>query len=213
MNTSKMSESTVLRTFFIITLVCLVAWLLGVVGLWWLLGLAGVSLNLVGMIEALSTAVAAAAVFGAGFIAYRELSEVANSRHLDIADRLFDELNSPENIDARRWVFQNLSENLEEGIKNMNDEDRAAIKRVLNSLDRVAFLTQSGWIPDEVIMPWIHPMIAKSWVKLEPYVLYEREYRKEPYYYRFAGELAKRCTEWRKKNRITNEIDWMNDTL
>ncbi len=95
----------------------------------------------------------------------------------------------------------------------MTDEDREAMKRVLNSLDRVAFLTHSGWIPDEVIMPWMHPMIAKSWEKLEPYVKYERERRNEPYYYRYAGELAERCRIWRLKNLENPTIKWIENAI
>lgn len=169
--------------------------------------------GLIATIEALSTALAAAAVFGAGYIAYRELSEVANSRYMDIADRLFDELNSPENIEARRRIFQNLHANPTIGLKKLSAKDRDAMKMVLNSLDRVAFLTQSGWIPDDLVMPWMHPMIAKSWEKLEPYVLYERERRNEPYYYQYAGKLAERCTQWRQKNLTDTTTNWVDNAL
>jgi len=171
--------------------------------------------NLTGTLEALSTAVTAAAVFGAAYIAYQELSEVANTRYMDIADRLFGELNSPENIAARRRIFQNLEDDPAVGLKNLGREDREAMKKVLNSLDRVAFLTQSGWIPDDLIMPWMHPMIAKSWEKLEPYVLYERERRNEPYYYEHAGRLAERCKQWRAENLITEEQNtrWVDNAL
>ncbi len=171
--------------------------------------------NLTGTLEALSTAVTAAAVFGAAYIAYQELSEVANTRYMDIADRLFGELNSPENIAARRRIFQNLDDDPAAGLKNLGREDREAMKKVLNSLDRVAFLTQSGWIPDDLIMPWMHPMIAKSWEKLEPYVLYERERRNEPYYYEHAGRLAERCKQWRAENLITDEQQtrWVDNAL
>jgi len=169
--------------------------------------------GLITTIEALSTALAAATVFGAGFIAYRELSEAANTRYMDIADRLFGELNSPENIDARRRVFQNLPEDPETGLKNLDAADRYAMKKVLNSLDRVAFLTQSGWIPDELVMPWMHPMIAKSWEKLEPYVMYERQRRNEPYYYQYAGKLAERCRQWRAKHLTDTNTRWVDHAL
>jgi hypothetical protein len=171
--------------------------------------------NLIGTLEALSTTVAAAAVFGAAFIAYQELSEIANTRYMDIADRLFGELNSPENIDARRRIFLNLEADPAVGLKNLGREDREAMKKVLNSLDRVAFLTQSGWIPDELVMPWMHPMIAKSWEKLEPYVLYERKRRNEPYYYEHAGRLAERCKYWRAENLGTDDRNtrWVDNAL
>ena len=131
----------------------------------------------------------------------------------DIADRLFEELNSQENIEARRKVFQNLQADPEKGIKEMSAADREAVKMVLNSLDRVAFMTQSRWIPDDVIMPWMHPMIAKSWEKLKPYVEYERKRRNEPYYYRYVGELAERTRKWREKNLAETDINWVDHAL
>ena len=171
--------------------------------------------NFTGILEAISTAVTAAAVFGAAYFAYQELSEVANTRYMDIADRLFADLNLPENIEARRCIFQNLNADPEQGMKRLKKKDHDAMKKVLNSLDHVAFLTRQGWIPDDLIMPWMHPMIAKSWEKLEPYVLYERERREEPYYYEHAGELAERCEKWRNTNLTEAERSnkWVDNAL
>ena len=84
---------------------------------------------------------------------------------------------------------------------------------MLNSLDRVAFLTQSDWIEDDIIMPWMHPMIAKSWEKLGPYVHYEKVRRNEPYYYEHAEKLAERCLMWREKNMPQAETVWVADAL
>ncbi len=199
--------------FFIITAIGFLFWVIGLAFIWPFLKHLNFTTELMVTIEAFSTALAAAAVFGAGFLAYRELSEVSNSRYMDIADRLFEELNSPDSIEARRRIYLNLQPNPEEGIKMMGSEDHEAMKKVLNSLDRVAFLTQSGWIPDEVIMPWMHPMIAKSWEKLGPYVLYERNRRNEPYYYRYAGNLAERCLKWRVKNSIDTTTKWVDHAV
>jgi len=166
-------------------------------------------------LDSISAAVAAAAVFGAAYFAYQELEEVSKSRFIDVADHLFDELNDPENIEARRIVYQNLDKNPEVGLKKINAKSRDAMKKVLNSLDRVAFLTQDCWIPEDLIMPWMHPMIAKSWEKLEPYVLYERKRRNEPYYYEHAGKLAQRCQVWRNKHLGTEEYDykWVDNAM
>lgn len=180
---------------------------------WVLLNTVGIKADFWVMTEALSLAVAAATVLSAGFVAYRELSEAASSRHMEIADRLFEELNSPENIAARRWVFQNLVADPEAGVQDMTEQGRAAIKQVLNSLDHVAFLTQAGWIPDEIIMPWMHPMIAKCWEKLELYVNYERQRRHEAYYYKYVGDLAKRCHDWQVKNSPDWKVTWLEDAL
>jgi hypothetical protein len=202
-----------LGLFVAITATGFILWVIGLVYVWFMFNIFGYSTSLWAMIEALSTAVAAAAVISAGFIAYRELSEMAQSRHLDVADKLFDELNSPGSIAARRWIFQNLPDDPEEGLKNMTPEGQAAIKQVLNSLDRVSFLTQAGWIPDEIIMPWMHPMIAKSWEKLAPYVQYERDRRNEPYYYEHAEMLAERCRQWRVKHGLEAKVKWVDDAL
>ena len=196
--------------FLGISIISFIVLILGSVGVANLLGTGN---NLIGTIEALSTAVGAAAVFGAGYIAYQELSEVANTRYMDIADRLFEELNSPDNVEARRHIFQNLKDDPEQGIRRLKEADQDAMKKVLNSLDRVAFLTRKGWVPDDLIMPWMHPMIAKSWEKLEPYVMYERERRNEPYYYEHAGELAERCRKWRAKHLAETDTKWVDNAL
>jgi hypothetical protein len=196
-----------------ITLAGFFLWLGWLFFLWLFLQVWGASVDFWAMTEALSTAVAAAAVLGAGFVAYRELSEVASSRHMGVADRLFEELNSPENIKARRWVFQNLPEDPQAGIPSLTDEGRAAVKQVLNSLDRVAFLTQAGWIPDEMIMPWMNPMVVKAWARLEAYVEYESQRRGEPDYYQHARQVAERCRAWRSKHLPDAEITWIDDAL
>ena len=212
MNT-KWSGLITVGIFLFITISVFFSLIYGLPSLWCHLSAQDVCVESLASIESLSTALAAAVVLGAGFIAYREISEVANSRYMDIADRLFEELNSPENIEARRRVFQNLPENPEKGLKKMNAKDRDAMKKVLNSLDHVAFLTQSGWIPDELVMPWMHPMIAKSWEKLGPYVLYERQRRNEPYYYQYAGKLAERCKKWRIAHLSETTTKWIDDAL
>ena len=165
-------------------------------------------------LESISAAVAAAAVFGAAFFAYQELEEVSKARHIDVADRLFDELNASKSIQARRRVFK-LRGSPEEILKNLSEEDRDAMKTVLNSLDRVAFLTQPGWVSDELVMPWMHPMIFKSWEKLEPIVQFEREKRGESYYYEHAENLAKRCIKWRQENLPPEEqkTNWVDTSM
>jgi hypothetical protein len=165
------------------------------------------------MVAGLSSAFASVGILATGFAAYRSLAEMSSSRHMEVADRLFRHINSPEEVEARRWVFEKLPPNPEEGVRALTPEGQDAVKRVLNSLDRVAFLTQAGWIPEEMIMPWMNPMIVKAWTKLEPYVRYESERRQEPDYYEHARELAERCIVWRAENLSEAEITWIDDAL
>ena len=211
MNTS--SERSVMILIALITAVSFTILVGGIFIVWLLIRALGFSADLFNMISAISTALAAAAVFSAGFIAYRELSELTSSRHMEVVDRLFNELNSPENIAARGWIYKNLPSEPQNGPQSFNTEGQLALKQVLNSLDRVAFMTQSGWIPEDFIMPWMHPMIAKSWEKLAPYVILERERRNEPYYYEHAERLAHRCLKWRQKNLNEVDIRWVDGAL
>lgn len=202
-----------LLTIVGLSAVGLVLWVGFLVYMWLILQATGIKTDFWAMTEALSTAVAAAAVLGAGFVAYRELSEVASTRHMEVADRLFEELNSAECIEARRWVYHNLTDVPEGGIRSLTPDGRAAVKQVLNSLDRIAFLTQGNWIPIEMVMPWMNPMIVKVWEKLGPYVEYESHRRKEPDYYARARELAECCIAWRAENLPDAETRWLDDAL
>lgn len=202
-----------LLVFAAVTVGALVLWSVLLFSLWGVLSLAGLSVELRTLAEALSTAVTAATVLSAAYVAYRELSELSAARHIEVADRLFKELNAPGSVEARRWIFQNLSDDPEEGLRSLSTEGQAAVKRVLNSLDRVAFLTQAGWIPERMVMPWMNPMVVKVWTKLGPYVEYERRRRREPDYYEQARELAERCVAWRRERLPEAEVTWVEDAL
>ena len=188
-------------------------WIGIMLALWIALNAGGVPTEFWPMAQTLTSTVTMVSILAGSILAVHQLSEAASNRHLAVADRLFEELNSPENIDARRWIFHNLPADPEVGSRTLAPEGQAAVKRVLNSLDHIAFLTQSGWIPDEMIMPWINPMVVKAWAKLEPYVEYESRKRSEPDYYQHTCELAERCREWRKHNVPNAEITWIKDAL
>lgn len=196
-----------------ITAASLSVWLGGLFLLWLLLRSLGSTTDFWVMVEALSTATAVAALLVTGYAAYRELAEVASTRHMAVADRLFEELNAPENVEARRWVYQNLGDDPQEGMGALTPQGRVAVKQVLDSLDRIAFLTQTGWIPETMVMPWMSTMVVKAWTRLEPYIEYERERRGEPDYYANVGALAGRCHAWRARNIPEAAVKWIEDAL
>jgi hypothetical protein len=196
-----------------ITAVAFIVGILLLFYLWIILRFLGFDPNFWAMTEALATAVTAAAVLGGAVLAFRELSEAGSSRHMAVADRLFEELNSKKSVQARRWIFLHLPDDPEAGLKNLPDEGRDAIKHVLNSLDRVAFLTQAGWIPDDMVMPWMNPMIVKTWVKVGPYVEFESRRRNEPDYYIQVRRLAEQCIAWRKSHLPDAQITWVDGAL
>ncbi len=213
MSTSQGSMRGTIVIVIAIAAIGFLVWIGVLLAVWAALNTLGIPTEFWPMAQTLSSTLTMVAILGGSILAVHQLGEAASNRHLAVADRLFEELNSPENIEARRWVFRNLPADPEEGARTLTPEGQAAIKRVLNSLDHVAFLTQAGWIPDEMIMPWMNPMIVKSWNKLESYVEYESRKRNEPDYYLHARELSERCREWRQHNLPNAEITWVKDAL
>ena len=207
------SEQQTLLVIILSAVIGVLLWLMGLIVLWALLQRVGIDTNFWVMTEALSTATAIAALIVAGYIAYREMGEIANTRHMEVADRLFEELNAEENIAARRWIYHNLPDDIEEAGPSLTAEGKENVKSVLNSLDRIAFLTQAGWIPEKMVMPWMSTMVVKAWSKLGPYVDYESERRGEPEYYVNVRSLSKQCMAWRTKNLSKGEIRWVEDAL
>jgi hypothetical protein len=197
----------------LITVISYLGWLGGLFLLWLFLPHNSITTEFWMMLGALSGALSPMILLGGTVLALRQLNEVAQSRHLGVADRLFEELNSPENIAARRWLFQHLPPEPTDGIATLSEEGRQALKRVLNSLDRVAFLTQAGWIPEDLIMPWLNPMIVKAWLKVAPYIDYECQRRSEPDYYQNVRQLAERSLAWRARHMPEAEITWLADAL
>jgi hypothetical protein len=162
------------------------------------------------MIESLFTALAVVVAVAGAILVY---TDTARDRHRDVADRLFQDMNSDENIEARRTIYQEVPDFSERAARELDEEQRAAIKRTLNSLDRAGFMIQSDWIPERLILPWISPMVVKVWEKLGPYVEYEMQSRQEPDYYEAARGLAQSCIAWRAKHRPEAQIRWREHAL
>ena len=168
-----------------------------VAGLLLLLHRAGILTAPWAAIESLSTAVAVIVAIVGAFVAYRD---TARDRHLDVADRLFQDFNSDTSIEARRVIYQELPDFSASAVKQLTHEQRTAIKRTLNTFDRAGFMIQSQWIPAKLILPWISPMVVNVWVKVGHYVNYEKDRKRDPDYYASARELVRLCYEWREKH-------------
>lgn len=204
---------TMVKFYIALIILSAIIWIFLIFGIWTIKNILKIDTDIWTMINSLSTIVAVATFAGGGYIAFTEIAEASKSRYIDVADRLFSELNSERNIIARRWIYRNLVPDPAEGIENLDEQGREFIKLVLNTLDKVSFLTQSGWIPEELIMPWLHPMIRKSWSKLGPYVYFERERRNEPYYYKYAEEIGNRCQVWADNNCEEVSINWIDKAI
>lgn len=194
----------------LVSIVVFVLWVFGIRAVW-LSARPGapVEWDLWGMIEGLSSAAAFAALFGGGIVVLLQLIEASESRHLDVYNSVFERMMRDEEIEARRWIYQNLPENPEHGLQGLSAEDHRKVKLVLNSFDHLGFLLRQQWITDDGLIGWVSPVVVKTWQKLEPYVDHEAERRGEPYYYSAARYLADRCTEWWQANRGEVTFTWL----
>jgi len=181
-----------------------------IVGIWALVKRTGAQADLWLMIESLSTALAVVVAIVGAFLAYRD---TASDRHRGVVDSLFQDMNSEESIAARRLIYQELPKFSEPAVGQLTSDQRAAIKHTLNILDRAGFMIQSDWIPAQVILPWISPMVVKLWAKLEPYVDHEADRRYEPDYYEAARALARLCIEWRARNVPEAKVTEVADAI
>ncbi len=170
------------------------------------------------ILEALATAAAFSVAVGGGLMVLAQLTEAVDSRNLTIFNDVFERLASDRNIDARRWIYQNLPDNPGQGLASLSEEGRQHVKYVLNSFDHLGFLIEQDWVSGEAedaIVGWVSPFVTKTWEKLGPYVDYEVSQRpEEPDYYEAVRYLAEKCIAYRKKllGRAP-KTTWRDDAL
>ncbi|NSW52882.1 MAG: hypothetical protein HPY85_10290 [Anaerolineae bacterium] len=197
----KIRKPMTMIVFFLILIAGSAGWFIFLFAVWGVLRLLGLQQDLWSMVASLSTAVTAAAILSAGFVAHQEIQSANKSRYLAVMENLFQDLNAREQIMARKWIYRNLQDfEGEATLAALDEEGKYQVKIVLNEIDKIAFLTQSGFIPLDEIMRWINPMVVKSWQVLAPLVQLQRELRGEPDYYRDAEVLAQACITWRREH-------------
>jgi hypothetical protein len=209
----KMSSAQVVSLALSIAVGVFAIWTFLAAIVWGVLQIAGVKFSYWDMLEAVSTAAAVAQVFGGGVVALVQLSESVDNRNLGIYNDVFEKMMSDENIEARRWIYQQLPPLSAEGMNAIDSTGQKHIKRVLNSFDHLGFLMQQDWVTAEPVIHWVSPMVVKVWERLGPYIEYEVKRRNEPDYYEAARDLADRCKKWRVQRALDTETRWFNDAL
>ncbi len=186
----------------LLTLVALPLWVLIVYVLWYALTTLGYSGDFWGALEGLSSAAALTLTFAGGIIIIIQLNDATETRDLQIYNDVFERMMSDRDIEARRWIYIHLPENVPQGLELMaNDpEGQAHVKQVLNSFDHLGFLIQHDFGVSDRVIQWVSPFVVKTWIKVGPYVDHEAERRNEPDYYESARLLYERCRDWREEH-------------
>ena len=209
----KMSAAQVVSLAFTISVSVFAIWSFLALIVWGVFQIIGVRFNYWQMLEAVSTAAAVAQVFGGGIVALVQLTESVDNRNLSIYNAVFEKMMAEDNIEARRWIYQELPPLSEKGMSVIDEKGQKYIKRVLNTFDHLGFLMEQDWVTAEPVVHWVSPMVVKTWEKLGPYVENEIRRRSEPDYYESARALADRCKKWRVQQGLDKNITWLGDAL
>lgn len=188
----------------IVAVVAIAAWALVVLLGPALLDAVSLSSDEVTGIEALATVAGLSFGLGAGILVLIELNQANDSRNLDIYLDIYEKMKAPEELEARRLIYQKMPD-----LKAMSEPDRtaaiqhilrndnelqAALKIVLNTFDYFGFLVEQDWVTSKEVVGWLSPVTVKLWAKIGPLVDYERDQRpEEPDYYIAAVHLAQQC--------------------
>lgn len=201
-----MSPSGIATTAVVVGTGTFIGWLVVLRFSWRVGNFAGINSNAWAYIEAMSAIAVLATAIGGGLVVLVQLVELIDSRKRNITmnslqtyDAVFTLMMNDDNIAARRWIYQSLPGDPQQGLQDLKPDDLRKIKLVLNSLDYLGMLVSHDDFTSDPIVEWASPFVVKVWEKLGPYVENEAQRRNEPDYYEAACKLAERCQEMRKK--------------
>jgi heme/copper-type cytochrome/quinol oxidase subunit 2 len=174
------------------------------------------------MLEGFASVFTVALLLGGGLFALTEYIESEETRKeqaaltaFNLYQNIFDKMTNPEEIEARRWILQNIpqrraDEPMEAWVAQVQEvvfapnqagipEGQMHVKQVLNTYDFLGFVARNYWDMDEAVLNWMSPMVAKVWDRLGAYIAYQAEERNEPDYYEDARYLGDYCINWREQ--------------
>jgi hypothetical protein len=158
------------------------------------------SIDIWGMISAISAAVQTVVVIGALFYAVAQLRESVRARATEAMRQVFEVLSNPEARYKRKLVYQSADISLAE----ISDERLQLLWDVALSFNNVGLLIQRRFLPAEVVYDIYGDAAVRCWRVLEPLVEEERQRRGErdtpPYYLKYFEKLASDSEEYLKNH-------------
>jgi hypothetical protein len=183
-----------------VALVVMVVWLAAVRLIF---DVAGLASSEWGWLEGVTSVLTFAFAAGAGLLLLIEYSDADETRNLEIYRDIYDRLMTPQQIEARRKLYQDLPDDPGEAmhVVRTNPEYMGYYKQVLSLIDYFGFVVQQEWVTADEVIGWISPIVVKVWDRIGELVEMERDARKgESDYHIAAFELAKACQDWRDEH-------------
>ncbi|GEM_PF-3086445 len=136
----------------------------------------------------------------AGFVAYFQLRATQKTRYLEAIVRMFEDFGS-----RGAYADTDAVLGLPASYADFTTEEVELATWVTRVHEKIAFLVESGMIPEEYIVPLYSRRIMWTWSALQPYIMEQRRLRDTGGEYRIAGDgryfekLAERARAYRKR--------------
>ena len=136
----------------------------------------------------------------AGFVAYFQVRATQKTRSLEAAVRLFEDFGS-----RGAYADTDAVLGLPASYADFTAEEMELATWVTRVYEKIAFLVESGMIPEEYIVPLYSRRILWTWSALQPYIIEQRRLRDTGGEYRMSGDgryfeqLAERARAYRKR--------------
>jgi hypothetical protein len=123
------------------------------------------------ILASISTVLGSIVVIWAAIVALGQLKEMTQTRHLEAMIQVYDLIGSKEARGHRRFIYTKLKSKPEK----LTTEEWGIVEDVSVTFDRIGNLVEHGLIPKGELYDGHCSVIAKLWIKLEPYIMYRRQ--------------------------------------
>ncbi|MBI2054160.1 MAG: hypothetical protein HYT36_02410 [Candidatus Staskawiczbacteria bacterium] len=134
------------------------------------------------MITAVATSAYTLLFLAAIFIAYVQVALLIKNGNLQMIMTIFNELQTKELMDTRRYIYENLPENIKGIDKNQLILYVQKAEIVFIAFSRVGYLMQRGHIDEKPIIENYWYSIWKCWKKSKNLIIWAREQRGDQFY-------------------------------
>lgn len=146
------------------------------------------SIELWTAVAAIAAAIQTIVVLVAAVLAIRQLREATRARSLDAFLAISEDLKKEEAVEARKIIYTQLANS-----EILSEEQKKKIESICVTFDKMGVLVKHGLIPKDVAFSMYFDVVLRIWKHVEPFVIQERERRKNDIWMMYFETLKKEC--------------------
>lgn len=160
----------------------------------------GLSTSTIALVEVIVAVAQTLILLIAGGVAWSQLREAQRSRYLGAIIRMYDDIDS-----RAAYEDADAALGLPDRIEDYTPEERELATWTTRVFEQLAFLVESGMIPEKYIVPLDSRRIVWTWDALQPFIQEQRLLRDSGGSYSISGDgryfeqLARRAVAYRKR--------------